>query len=400
MNTKRKIPVLLITLLITTSMVLSTCANTRAQTTYYLNVTTNPLEVLTADPSAVTGAGWYSSGSFGIVDAKQTIISAPYRYEFIGWESDDNDEYEEMTGETLTGNEAARFMDGDYIMVANYEVFIDVIQYTLTLETSHPIIITIDPNALLGAGIYNSGETATISAATTVIDWSTMTRYDFTGWTTALGEPTSLGNPDQVFMDADYTFIAEYDVSFYLDVTTDPLEVLTADPSAVTGAGWYSSGSFGIVDAKQTIISAPYRYEFIGWESDDNEYYEYVYGYPPAGNQGARFMDGSYTMVAIYEKSTIVEWEYVFKDDVRGTILRISTDDEYFQFSAPGSDYGVRKADSLIVFRGSLSLLHRDSDIELVAMAIPRVRVDFCLAYAEDIATGQSYLLRDKIGLE
>ena len=96
---KKKILVLILTLSLMFSIPMA-----YGDVSFYLGVATDPIEVLTTDPSAVSGAGWYTSGSFGVVDAKQTVISGPYRYEFLEWESDDNEEYEAMTGETLIGN--------------------------------------------------------------------------------------------------------------------------------------------------------------------------------------------------------------------------------------------------------------------------------------------------------
>jgi hypothetical protein len=372
--------------------------NVLAQT-YYLDVTTDPLEVLMIDPSAVSGEGWYSSG-FVVVDSVQTVISGIYRYEFVEWVSNDNEEYLEYDEENeLTGNQGAYFMDGDRIAVARYEQVNTL--YYLTLVSEPDYLAINEPSILVGEGWYSSGDEAVFSAEPLVTDWVGMVRWEFNEWTTIYGEPTSLGNPATYFMDGDYTFVADYDVhSYYLDVTTNPAEVLAIDPNAVSGAGWYSSGHFGIVDATQTIVSGPYRYEFTGWETDDNEEYEQMTGETLSGNQGARFMDSQFTMVAVYERYLDVEYEHVFNDDVRGTLLRISTDDGYFQFSTPDNDYEIKQAGNLIVLPNSLSLIHRDSEINLAVLAFPDESVDFCLAYARDVQSGQRYVLRDRIGPE
>jgi hypothetical protein len=202
-------------------------------------------------------------------------------------------------------------------------------------------------------------------------------------------------------MDGGYTFAANYGhLSYYLNVTTDPPEVQAIDPSAVSGEGWYYSGSFGIVDAKQTVMSGPYHYEFVGWVSEDQYYDEDWNPQDLPGNQAAHFMDGAFTMIAVYEVFIDVDWEHSFVDDARGTTLKISTDDGFFQFSSSGKDFAIKQADGLIVRGGLLTLWHSDSDLNIAAFAILNGSIDFCLATARDAHTGQLYLLRDKIGLE
>jgi hypothetical protein len=155
-----------------------------------------------------------------------------------------------------------------------------------------------------------------------------------------------------------------------------------------------------IIDAKQTVTSGGTTYEFVGWSGptedwpDDPEYPA-----PPlTGNQAFVVLDGSKTVTAIYEK--IVEWKYIMADEDTGAILNINTDTKQFQFSTPTKDFGVKHADLMIVRDSFVDIWHSDSDIRLTAFAITDPRIDFCLAVARDRQTGQTYILRDRIGQE
>ncbi len=274
-------------------------------------------------------------------------------------------------------------------------------QYYLTLEANPPYITDFDLEALTGEGWYISGETASFSAKPIVTDWSNLVQWAFIEWTTSYGEPTTLENPAELLMDGDYTFMAQYEpLSYYLNAITEPAEVQTIDNSAVSGQGWYYSGSYGIVDAKQTIISGPYRYEFIGWDGEDQYYDDEGNPVDLPGNQAAHFMDSAYVMIAHYEAFIDVTWECVFSDTARGTVLKISTNDNLFQFSTSKEDYPITQADTLLIQGNAFSIIHSDSTLNLVGLGIFDSRIDFCIAYAQDKITNQLYLLRDRIGQE
>ena len=388
--------ILILTLLIVTLCIGS---NAQAQPQYYLTVTTDPPEVLTINPGAVSGEGWHSSG-FTIVDAVQTVTSGLYRYEFMEWVGNENEEYLEFDEDNeLTGNQGAYFMDGNRTAEARYEQVNTL--YYLTLLSAPDYLAINDPGILDGEGWYSSGDYASFSAVPLVTDWMQMIRWEFIEWTTIYGEQTYLGNPATYFMDGDPTFVANYGVhSYYLDVTTDPIEVLAIDPNAVSGANWYNSGTFGLVEAKTTVTGEGYHYELVGWIGDDGYYDEDWNEIPLPPNQAGHFMDSPYTMVAVYELVTDVNYEHIFTDFDSQITLKISADDKYFELSTPDKNYGSRIADRLIVRRNSIEILHSDSELNLVLFAIPDYRIDFCLAYIKDKETGERYILRDKIGLE
>ena len=103
--------------------------------------------------------------------------------------------------------------------------------------------------------------------------------------------------------------------------------------------------------------------------------------------------------IGISSTGEIVIWEYTFKDTRRDTVLKISTDDKYFQFIAPAKEFPIKEAHKMKVCRHSILIWHRDDEIELVTIAI-NTRIDFCFAYAKDMQTRDRYLLIDKPGIE
>jgi hypothetical protein len=93
-------------------------------TQYYLTVNTDPTEVLTLNPAAVSGEGWYDAGTTATVDAVQIVdeIAGESRYDFRSW-----------TGATPTGigNKAEVLMDCPKTAIANYRL-----QYKITFAQS------------------------------------------------------------------------------------------------------------------------------------------------------------------------------------------------------------------------------------------------------------------------
>jgi hypothetical protein len=99
-------------------------------------------------------------------------------------------------------------------------------------------------------------------------------------------------------------------------------------------------------------------------------------------------------------KVTLFSWNYVFTDTYgRGTTLKINTAYKFFQFITPDKDYGIRKATYMRVDRRTITILHKDSELRLVTLAVD-TKLDFCIAYAKDIQTGKEYWLIDKLGTE
>jgi hypothetical protein len=190
-------------------------------------------------------------------------------------------------------------------------------------------------------------------------------------------------------------------VDFYLNLETSPSDVLTIDPEAVTGEGYYASGTCVLIEAKQTVESETVRYEFVEWSSNDDCWQGDDDEEPPVltETQALIMMDGDRTVTAIYEEVFMGEWEYGYEDESSGFMLRISTDDKYFQFITPEKMFSITEADSMIVREHSTIILHSDNEMRLFSFSL-NSNIDCCLTYARDMQTGQRYLLIDRIGIE
>ena len=99
---------------------------------------------------------------------------------------------------------------------------------------------------------------------------------------------------------------------------------------------------------------------------------------------------------------TLFSWNFVFEDDCgRGTILKINMMYKFFEFIAPGKDYGVRRATCMQSWNNYqvIGINHRDSQLILSTYAVD-TKIDYCWAMAWDLQTGKCYALLDKPGIE
>jgi hypothetical protein len=94
----------------------------------------------------------------------------------------------------------------------------------------------------------------------------------------------------------------------------------------------------------------------------------------------------------------VISWEYIFEDTRRETMLKISTDDKYFQFIASDETFSVKYDPDMLVGKHVTIICFKDDEIRLVTLAI-NTQIDFCFAYAKDMKTGK-YLLIDRSGIE
>jgi len=174
------------------------------KTQYYLTVNTNPVEVLTLNPAAVSGQGWYDSGSTATVDAVQNVekVVSESRYDFRSW-----------TGATPTGtdNEAEVYMDGPKTATANYQL-----QYKIVFDQSE-------------AGTDFTGTTVMIDTANYgVADlpkelwWDEGSTHNF-----AFQSPLAIGTNKQ-----------------YVWVSTTGLSTLQSDPSFTVTASGSMTGNY------------------------------------------------------------------------------------------------------------------------------------------------------------
>ena len=288
-----------------------------------------------------------------------------------------------------------------------FSVAIVTAQNTLTLVTDPPEVLTIDPEALTmtltdcpNVPVYIIDAKQTVTSGDTT--------YEFVGWGEGTEdwpgdpeeEPVLTGNQAFVILDASRTITAYYTTPNTLTLVTDPPEVLTIDPEALTMTLTDCPNvPVYIIDAKQTVTSGDTTYEFVGWGEGTEDWPGDPEEEPVlTGNQAFVILDASRTITAIYEK--IVEWKYTMADENTGAILNINTDTKQFQFSTPTKDFGVKQADLMIVRDSIVDIWHSDSDIRLTAFAITDPRIDFCLAVVRDRQTGLIYVLRDRIGQE
>jgi len=94
-----------------------------------------------------------------------------------------------------------------------------------------------------------------------------------------------------------------------------------------------------------------------------------------------------------------ISWEYEFEDLGRGTRLRISTEDKFFQFIAPDKEFSHKKAPAMIVHGSVIFIQYLDNEIWLVTVSLDSQR-DFCFALARDVQNKKNYILIDKPGIE
>lgn len=88
-------------------------------------------------------------------------------------------------------------------------------------------------------------------------------------------------------------------------------------------------------------------------------------------------------------------WESQFEDSRRQTILRISTDDGYFQFIAPDKDFGIKHDPRMVTVFSVIIINYKDSSMQLIAIGSDGI-LSFCTATARDKQTGKQYLLIQK----
>jgi hypothetical protein len=97
---------------------------------------------------------------------------------------------------------------------------------------------------------------------------------------------------------------------------------------------------------------------------------------------------------------TLFLWDYIFEDTHgRGTILKINTEHEFFQFLTPDNDYGIRKADCMRQCGRALIIKHDDGELRLMTTAVD-TGLDFCVVNAWDLQAGKRHFLNDKAGIE
>ena len=171
---------------------------------------------LSATNGTVIGAGDYEYGSIA------NIVATPAEgYHFVGWSDGD------------TTSTRMLVVTSDITLTAEFAINI----YNVTLLAENGTVI--------GAGKYQHGDVATITATPAV-------GYHFVGWSD--GDTTSMR---MLVVTSDITLTAEFATNVY-SVT------LLAENGTVTGAGKYRHGDVATITATPAV-----GYHFVGWSDGD-----------------------------------------------------------------------------------------------------------------------------------
>ena len=218
-----------------------------------------------ANPTAggtVTGAGTYNHFATATLTA-----TAATGYTFVNWTKD---------GSVVSTNATYSFtVEGAGNYVANFTL------------NSYDITVTANPTAggtVTGAGTYNHGATATLTA-------TAATGYTFANWTK---------DGSVVSTNATYSFTVEGAGNYVANFTLNSYAItVTANPTAggiVTGAGTYNHGATATLTA-----TASTGYTFVNWTKDGTEVSTnatYSFTVEGAGSYVANFSLNSYTITA------------------------------------------------------------------------------------------------------
>ena len=180
---------------------------------------------------SVEGAGTYNEGATATLTA-----TANPGYQFVSWTVD---------GETLTDNPLSLLVDADKAVLATFAA----IEHTVTVTVNDPAMGSVE-----GAGTYNEGATATLTATANP-------GYEFVCW--VVGADTLTANPLEV------TVIQDVVIEAVFAIIPVPQYVVTVeinDPlmGSVEGAGVYEAGSVITLTATANL-----GYEFVYWIVDE-----------------------------------------------------------------------------------------------------------------------------------
>ncbi|MEM2292108.1 MAG: SdrD B-like domain-containing protein [Nitrososphaerota archaeon] len=225
------------------------------KTQYYLTVTTNPAEVLSLNPNAVSGGGWYDAGATTTVNAVQNVekIIGESRYEFRYW-----------TGATptSTGNQATVYMDAPKTVIANYQLQFNVTFVQTGVGTDFAgNVVTIDGtgyglNELPKSFWWDAGSTHSfVFQSPLTVDGGK--RYV---WTSTTGFSTSQSS--NITISSSGSITGNYKTQYYLTVRSTY--------GTTGGEGWYDSGTIAYATVTPlTVLGTPgTRYVFTHWTGD------------------------------------------------------------------------------------------------------------------------------------
>ena len=192
------------------------------QKTYDVTITVNDIAM-----GSVEGAGVYNEGTTATLTA-----TANAGYQFVSWT---------VGGETLTENPLSLLVDADKAVLATFAA----IEHTVTATVNDATMGSVE-----GAGVYNEGTTATLTATANA-------GYQFVSWTVD-GE-TLTDNPLSLLVDADKAVLATFAAIEHTVTAT----VNDATMGSVEGAGVYNEGATATLTA-----TANAGYQFVSWTVD------------------------------------------------------------------------------------------------------------------------------------
>ena len=181
---------------------------------------------VTAENGTVTGAGKHKEGATATLTA-----TAAEGYEFVNW----------TVGEEVvsTENPYKFTVTADVALVANFE---------LIPPTKYNVTVTAENGTVEGAGEYEEGTTATLTA-------TPAEGYQFVNWTVG-EEVVSTENPYSFVVTANIALVA----NFELIPPTKYNVTVTAENGTVEGAGEYEEGTTA------TLTATPAEgYQFVNW---------------------------------------------------------------------------------------------------------------------------------------
>jgi len=239
---------------------------------YYLTV---------SSPYGIAGGeDWYNSGTtayatlnIGIVDHGNGT-----RRVFTNWSGD-------ASGTNYSQSDPI-IMDAPKTAIANWKTQHAVTFTQIGSAVAPTVTYTADtdPTETVPFTVWVNAGSEITYAYQSIVEGAPGVRYVFTGVTPV--SPQTVNGP--------FTVSGTYQVQYYLTVNTNPAEVLTLNPAAVSGEGWYNSGYTATVDAVQNVdkVAGASRYDFRSWT-----------GATPTGvgNQATVLMDGPKTATANYQ---------------------------------------------------------------------------------------------------
>jgi hypothetical protein len=169
--------------------------------------------------------------------------------------------------------------------------------------------------------------------------------------------------------------INEITGAFYSGPSTEPQVILIPDPVN----DMYSITLVGTATGSYTLTT-----EYVTATQNSRQAFNGI-----ISPQGTKYYS---TLLSGNGQMTAISWEYVFKDTKRGTMLKISTDDKYFQFIAPDKDFGIKHDPHMTLLCGVIVIGYGDAEMRLVATAIGG-KISVCAAIAWDKQTNKMYLL-------